>query len=211
MTPVAVLGDRALRLGFEAAARPADAIAACCAACARLPGVEDWIPSRTTLTVAYDPRLIDLDALVAALAAAESESVAERRDPRRHVIPVAYGGADGPDLAFVARHAGLTEAQVIERHSAPVYTVAMIGFTPGFPYLDGLDPWLATPRLATPRLAVPAGSVGIGGDQTGIYPSSTPGGWRLIGRTAMTLFDPDSENLSVLQAGDQVRFVPVPS
>src|SRR5690606_16896708 len=108
---------------------------------------------------------------------------------RRIEVPVCSGGEYGPDLAGVAAHAGLSESAAIARHSAPDYVVAMIGFLPGFPYLLGLDPALSIPRLATPRPEVPAGAVGIGGAQTGIYPQPSPGGWRLVGRTPLALFD----------------------
>ena len=124
-------------------------------------------------------------------------------------IPVRYGGADGPDLEAVARHAGLAAADVVARHAAGEYTVAMLGFAPGFPYLLGLDPALATPRLATPRTRVPAGSVAIGGAQTGLYPKESPGGWNLIGRTTLVLFDALRDPPSLLAPGDRVRFVPV--
>jgi KipI family sensor histidine kinase inhibitor len=122
-------------------------------------------------------------------------------------IPVRYGGADGPDLAALAQHAGLTIAQTVARHCAIEYTVAMLGFAPGFPYLLGLDPALRMPRLATPRTRVPAGSVAIGGAQTGIYPREGPGGWRIIGHTALPLFDALRDPPSLLMPGDRVRFV----
>ncbi|WP_410499064.1 5-oxoprolinase subunit PxpB [Chitinibacter sp. S2-10] len=123
-------------------------------------------------------------------------------------IPVHYGGESGPDLAQLAELAGLSEAQLIEAHSAPLYDVLCIGFLPGFPYLAGLPDSLHTPRRASPRLRVPAGSVGIGGNQTGIYPCESPGGWQLIGRTRLALFDPRAQTPCLLQAGDKVRFVP---
>ena len=126
-------------------------------------------------------------------------------------IPVHYGGEDGPDLDDVAAACGLATAEVIARHSQPDYRVAMLGFSPGFPYLLGLDPALAVPRLATPRVRIPAGSVGIGGAQTGVYPDAGPGGWRLLGRTALRLFDAHRDPPSLLLPGDRVRFVPVPS
>jgi KipI family sensor histidine kinase inhibitor len=121
-------------------------------------------------------------------------------------IPVYYGGAHGPDLVALAQHAGLSVAQTVERHCAVEYTVAMLGFAPGFPYLLGLDPELQMPRLATPRVKVPAGSVAIGGAQTGIYPRESPGGWRIIGHTVLTLFDAARGSPSLLQPGDRVRF-----
>ena len=124
-------------------------------------------------------------------------------------IPVRYGGEHGPDLADLAAHARLSVEEVIARHTAAAYTVAMLGFAPGFPYLLGLDPALAMPRLPSPRTRVPAGSVGIGGSQTGIYPQAGPGGWRLIGRTPLRLFDARREPPSLLRAGDRVRFVAI--
>jgi KipI family sensor histidine kinase inhibitor len=124
-------------------------------------------------------------------------------------VNVRYGGENGPDLAAVAAHARMPRSEVIERHVAVEYRVAMIGFAPGFPYLLGLDPALAIPRLQTPRTRVAAGSVGIGNDQTGIYPRPGPGGWRIIGCTTQALFDPQRDQPSLLAAGDRVRFVAV--
>ncbi len=125
---------------------------------------------------------------------------------REQEIPVCYGGTHGPDLAEVARHLGLSIDEVIIRHSATDYRVAMIGFAPGFPYLLGLDPTLAMPRRRDPRQRVPTGSVAIGGAQTGIYPVELPGGWQLIGRTPLRLFDVRATPPSLLSAGDRVRF-----
>lgn len=122
-------------------------------------------------------------------------------------IPVRYGGEDGPDLAALATHAGLGEDEVVARHCAVEYRVAMLGFSPGFPYLLGLDPRLEMPRLDTPRTHVPAGSVGIGGAQAGIYPQAGPGGWRIIGRTTLALFDPLRNPPTLIAPGDRVRFV----
>ncbi|MBS7458740.1 5-oxoprolinase subunit PxpB [Coralloluteibacterium stylophorae] len=125
-------------------------------------------------------------------------------------IPVRYGGAGGPDLEPLAGELGMTPADLVARHAAGDYRVGMLGFAPGFPYLLGLDPALAAPRLATPRARVAAGSVGIGGAQSGIYPREGPGGWRIIGRTATVLFDPQRTPATLLRPGDRVRFVPVP-
>ena len=140
-------------------------------------------------------------ALRNALAAGETS----RRRPREQEIPVCYGGAGGPDLAAVAQSLDLSVDAVIARHAAADYRVAMIGFAPGFPYLLGLDPTLAMPRRHDPRQHVAAGSVGIGGAQTGIYPDQLPGGWQLIGRTPLRLFDVRSTPPSLLAAGDRVR------
>jgi len=124
-------------------------------------------------------------------------------------IPVRYGGEAGPDLEDVARRTGLEPRQVIERHAGAVYQVRFLGFTPGFAYLGPLDPSLVCPRLESPRRSVPAGSVAIAADQTAVYPASTPGGWRLIGRTGAVLFDPARDPMSLLAIGDRVRFEPL--
>jgi KipI family sensor histidine kinase inhibitor len=137
-----------------------------------------------------------------------ASAVATDLEQRVVEIPVHYGDDDGPDLLSTAGELGITPEQLIARHAAPLYRVAMLGFAPGFPYLLGLDPALNAPRLATPRTSVPAGSVGIGGSQTGIYPCVSPGGWRLIGKTSLSLFDATRETPSLLMAGDRVRFVP---
>ncbi|WP_229238160.1 5-oxoprolinase subunit PxpB [Dyella amyloliquefaciens] len=135
------------------------------------------------------------------------DDTSESNDIGREVIvPVLYGGEFGPDLADVARHAGMSEHEAIARHGAGTYRVAMLGFAPGFPYLLGLDPMLAMPRRADPRLSVAAGSVAIGGLQTGIYPQTLPGGWQLIGRTPLSLFALRDASPSLLQPGDRVRF-----
>lgn len=128
--------------------------------------------------------------------------------PRQTItIPVTYGGEAGPDLQTVSAHTGLSAEAIIERHSAGLYRVFCLGFLPGFAYLGGLDPALAIPRRATPRLSIPAGSVAIGGCQTAVYPCATPGGWHIIGRTDMTLFDPARQRPVLLLPGDTVRLV----
>ncbi|MCX6084859.1 MAG: 5-oxoprolinase subunit PxpB [Caldiserica bacterium] len=131
--------------------------------------------------------------------------------PGTVTIPVCYGGAYGPDMEMVCRHSGLSEREVVRRHATTGYRCSMLGFLPGFPYLMGLDPLLATPRLETPRTAVAAGSVGIAGAQTGIYPVSSPGGWNIIGRTPLALFDPLREQPSLVQAGDTICFSSISS
>ncbi|KAA8999915.1 5-oxoprolinase subunit PxpB [Affinibrenneria salicis] len=123
-------------------------------------------------------------------------------------IPVVYGGDQGPDLAWVAQHHDMSEHQLVECHSAAQYVVYFLGFQPGFAYLGGLPENLHTPRRAEPRIQVPAGSVGIGGGVTGIYPLATPGGWQLIGRTSLALFTPDTMPPTLLRPGDNIRFVP---
>lgn len=124
-------------------------------------------------------------------------------------IPVLYGDEWGPDLSDVAQHNGLSSEEVIQLHSSQEYLVYMIGFAPGFPFLGGMDQQIATPRRETPRLAIPAGSVGIAGEQTGVYPLETPGGWQIIGRTPRDLFLPEHSPPTLLQSGDKVRFVPI--
>jgi KipI family sensor histidine kinase inhibitor len=206
------LGDQALLLRWGDTAdaevnRRVHAVAATLRA-AKVAGLVDCVPAYASLAVFFD----GVDAAVVRerlLALATSDPTAGDSNSRLVEIPVAYGGEHGPDLDDVAAAAGLTSAQVIERHAHVDYLVAMLGFSPGFPYLLGLDPQLAVPRLATPRTRVPAGSVGIGGAQTGIYPNEGPGGWRLIGRTASVLFDATRDPPSWLLPGDRVRFVPV--
>jgi inhibitor of KinA len=171
-------------------------------------GVADVVPAFTTVAVHYDPVRMRYDAL-AALVAARLERLEDEPlpEPRVLTIPVCYGGGNGPDLEFVAEYAGLTPGEVVRLHAAGDYLVHMIGFAPGFPYLGGLDPRLACPRRDTPRTRVPAGTVGIGGSQTGIYPFESPGGWQLIGRTDVVLFDPARAPPALLAPGDRVRFV----
>jgi inhibitor of KinA len=130
-------------------------------------------------------------------------------EPRLREIPVCYGGGHGPDLAEVASLHNLSAEEVIRLHSSANYTAYFLGFVPGFAYLGGLPEQLATPRLQSPRKQVPAGSVAIGGNQTGVYPTTTPGGWRLIGKTPLKLFDPASAQSSFFEIGDQGRFVPI--
>ena len=131
-------------------------------------------------------------------------------EPRQVEIPVCYGGEFGPDIEDIAAQHGVSLERVIELHSSATYLVYFLGFVPGFAYLGELPKELITPRLATPRKKVPAGSVGIAGNQTGVYPFETPGGWRLLGRTPLAMFRTDRDGLSLLAIGDRVRFVPVP-
>lgn len=176
--------------------------------------LRDLVPAYASLAVFFDSRAIDADAVRDWLQArcAQTPEVVDplaSLEARTVEIPVAYGGEFGPDLASGAAELGLSPASLIQRHSDAVYTVAMIGFAPGFPYLSGLDPELALPRLATPRTQVAAGSVAIGGAQTGIYPRPGPGGWRLLGRTPLTLFDPSRAQPSLLLPGDRVRLLAI--
>lgn len=176
-------------------------------AAAPIPGVRETVPTYRSLLVVYDPHITAPAVIRSALAEAAAQLASRPLPEGRLVeIPVRYGGDAGPDLEAVARHHGITPAEVIALHTAPTYRVALLGFAPGFAYLLGLDSRLATPRLATPRTRVPPGSVGIAGDQTGIYALSTPGGWRIIGRTEISLFDPFRPEPFYLQAGDRVQF-----
>jgi KipI family sensor histidine kinase inhibitor len=214
------LGDAALLLELDAGiddAATARVHALARAIAAQRPAwARDVVPAYSSLAV-----FVDVDALPESndpLAEAERQlrtllqhagADAIPADARCIDIPVRYGGEHGPDLQRVADHAGLSTTDVIARHAVAEYTVAMLGFAPGFPYLLGLDAALATPRLATPRTRVPAGSVAIGGAQTGLYPQPSPGGWNLIGRTDRVLFDPRRDPPALLAPGDRVRFVPV--
>ncbi|EDT5945748.1 5-oxoprolinase subunit PxpB [Salmonella enterica subsp. enterica serovar Anatum] len=173
-----------------------------------MPNVVEAIPGMNNITVILrEPQTLALDA-IERLQRWWEESEALEPDSRSVEIPVIYGGAGGPVLAAVARHSGLSEKQVVELHASVEYVVWFLGFQPGFPYLGNLPESLHMPRRAEPRLQVPAGSVGIGGAQTGIYPLSTPGGWQLIGLTPLKLFDPMREPPVLLRPGDSVRFVP---
>lgn len=181
-----------------------------------LPGVSEVVPAYTTVTLFYDPcAVVQAGAPVAEIAEWLGVQVRARlknppktakSKPRTIEVPVCYGGEHGPDLNRVATQARLAPEEVVRRHAKAEYRVHLIGFAPGFPYLGGLPKELVTPRHAKPRMTVPAGSVGIGGEQTGIYPQSTPGGWNLIGRTPLRLFRPEDDPPVLLQAGDIVKF-----
>ena len=170
-------------------------------------GVREVLPGMNNLSLLFDPELIDGVELEMQVLSAWPQLAAASIEGRRIEIPVAYGGEHGPDLAEVAAHTGLAPEEVVRRHSAGDYVVYLLGFLPGFAFMGGLAPELATPRRASPRVAVPAGTVGIGGEQTGIYPLPSPGGWQLIGRTSLRLFDPDAAEPTLLRPGDRVRFV----
>ncbi|MBV9851954.1 MAG: 5-oxoprolinase subunit PxpB [Armatimonadetes bacterium] len=207
------LGDQGvlIRFGDGISLETHQAIHGFCAALARdpVPGVVEWVPAYATVAVYYRPQEIGYDDLVRGLGQRLAASDDQPPPARVVEIPTVYGGEHGPDLEEVAVLHGLTAAEVVARHSRPEYLVHILGFAPGFPYLGGLPEYLATPRLAMPRVRVPAGSVAIGGAQTGIYPLEMPGGWRLIGRTPLRLFAPDREPPTLLQPGDRVRFVPI--
>jgi inhibitor of KinA len=183
---------------------------------ARVAGIIELASAYTTVAVFYDPAAIDVmdgsadqifEKLASDIRAALAGRISTQRvKPRRVEIAVCYGEDFGPDLPEVARHAGLEVEAVTKLHCGASYRVSCIGFTPGFPYLSGLPPKIATPRRAVPRKEVPQGSVAIGGSQTGIYPMKSPGGWHIIGRTPLRLFEPNQNPPSLLCSGDQVRF-----
>jgi KipI family sensor histidine kinase inhibitor len=205
------LGDSALQIVFGEQLDPAmnRRALALSTALAGLPGLTDRVPAYASLSLHYDPLIWSLAALTEAikpfLAAVESREAASRL----LTVPVCYGGGYGPDLDALAQHSGLSVDEVIARHGSGDYRVCFLGFAPGFPYLDGLDPSLAMPRQATPRASVPTGAVGIAGRQTGIYPLPSPGGWQIIGRTPLRLFDPRREPPCLLAPGDRLRFTPI--
>ena len=180
------------------------------------PGFEECVASYTGLTVYYNPWHVfrenpDRRPSETVKKILENYILSARTEkpkpPRKVEIPVCYGGEFGPDLAHVADCHHMTEEEVVKIHTMPEYLVYMIGFCPGFPYMGGMDPRIATPRRSSPRLSIPAGSIGIAGQQTGGYPIPTPGGWQLIGRTPVDMFRPyDEEEPTLLRAGDHVRF-----
>lgn len=179
---------------------------------ADIPGVRELVPTYTSVCIHYDPLMLSYEALQQTLNQLEIVFSEDNRDASGRVveIPVCYGGEYGPDLAFVAEHNGLTSEEVIKRHSEGLYLVYMLGFLPGFAYMGGMDETIACPRLESPRTKIPAGSVGIAGAQTGIYPLASPGGWQLIGRTPLKMFSIEGEQTRfALSAGDRVRFVPI--
>ncbi len=208
------LGDMALTVEFGDAIAPdindrvltfAEALGD-----ARLPGIEEVVPTYRSATVYFDSLLMDMQTLTAhvrdilALSAPHA-----RRTGTTHTIPVLYGGTAGPDLEDVANRAGLTPDDIVTLHTSVVYRVYMLGFSPGFPYLGSVPDRLVMPRLATPRKLVAAGSVGLVGAQTGIYPQDSPGGWRIIGRTPARIFSLSGAKPFLLAPGDQVRFVSI--
>jgi len=175
-----------------------------------LPGLGEAVPTYRSLLIHYDPLCLSCEEVKAFVSnVLQKCKEVLLPEPRVVEVPVVYGREFGPDIEFVAEHNGLSLEEVIRLHSGVTYTVYMLGFTPGFTYLGGLPEALATPRLPTPRKLVPAGAVGIAGAQTGIYPIATPGGWRLIGRTPLRLFDPTREPPVLLRPGDKLRFVPI--
>jgi len=178
---------------------------------AKLWGVGECVPTYRSLLITYDPIKISYENLVSAINNLEKslDRYISKSARRKAVIPVVYGGEFGPDLPFVSQYHSLEENDVVRIHSEHEYMVYMIGFIAGFPYLGELPDEIATPRLESPRIRVPEGSVGIAEKQTGIYPREAPGGWRIIGRTPIRLFDPSWQQPALLQPSDLVKFKPV--
>ena len=173
-----------------------------------LAGIIETVPAYATLLVHYDPLILSYaqvkNYLRARIAQVEES---DSRKPRQVEVPVRYGGEYGPDLEFVASHCDLQIDDVIRLHTERIYTIFMMGFTPGFPYMGKLDDAIITPRLQTPRTRVPAGTVAIAGSQTGIYSIDSPGGWQLIGWTPLKLFAPETDSPFLFSPGDEVKFI----
>lgn len=176
----------------------------------KIRGIAELVPTYRSLTVYYDPLVITFNELCGIISDAEKNlSTLVLPSPQVVEIPTIYGGDFGPDLEFVAQHNKLSVDEVIRIHTSTDYLIYMLGFTPGFTYLGGMSEKISTPRLKTPRTKIPKGSVGIAGNQTGMYPIDSPGGWQLIGRTPLPLYDPSQEIPVMLRAGDYVRFIPI--
>ncbi len=206
------LGDSAILVQLGDAIHPAlnARVHALDALLQTIPAIVETVPSYSAVLVHYDPLATSYTQIKNSIE--EKISLlndSTHRPSRRLEIPVFYGGASGPDLEPAAATLGLSPSELIRLHSERQYTVYMMGFTPGFPYMGILDEKLILPRLSSPRPRVPAGSVAIAGSQTGIYPIDSPGGWHILGRTPLTLFDPTSENPFLFAPGDVVKFVPM--
>ena len=173
-------------------------------------GVEEMIPTFRSLLILFDPKRTSMRALREGIEKLDLTSSAEEKKKKRILrIPCCYGGKYGEDLIDMEKVTGLSREEIVKIHSGTDYRVYMLGFLPGFAYLGGLDERIAAPRLKTPRLSIPAGSVAIGGNQTGVYPIASPGGWRIIGSTPIEFYNPNREEPILCRAGDYIRFVPI--
>ena len=176
----------------------------------KIKGIIETVPTYRSIMVHYDPGVIPYRTLIGRLKALTGKMDKVEIPPSDVLeIPVLYGGEMGPDLDFVAEHAGISKEEVIKIHTSVPYLIYMLGFTPGFTYLGGMSDKIETPRLKQPRVKIPAGSVGIAGKQTGVYPIDSPGGWQLIGRTPVRMYDPDRETPILPQAGQYIQFVSI--
>ncbi len=173
----------------------------------RVKGIEEFVPSFRSVLIHYNPAVLSYDKMSGIVKKAAEAPVSEETHKKCIVtVPVCYDQRYGPDIEDVAKHAGLSVEEVISIHTAKPYLVYMLGFQPGFPYLGGLDKRICCPRLETPRVRLEAGSVGIGGEQTGLYPMESPGGWRIIGVTPVRCYNPEKEKPIPYMAGDHIRF-----
>lgn len=206
-------GDTAILAQFDSVISPENnsLVRALAAAISRasIPGVVGTIPTYASLLVNYDPTVVRFAELCSIIASLDYSTGKSTAPSFCYTIPVCYGGEYGEDLGDVASYAGLSVEETIERHSAVCYRIYMLGFLPGFAYLGGLDEAIACPRLPSPRKVISPGSVGIGGNQTGVYPVASPGGWRLIGKTPLRLYDPKRSEPILYRAGDYIRFEPI--
>lgn len=177
---------------------------------ARIKGVEEFVPSFRAVLIHYNPSILSYAQMVKHVESALAKPFQiESRKKRIVQIPVCYDSEYGPDINFVAEHAGISVEEVIRIHSSKPYLIYMLGFQPGFPYLGGLDEKIHTPRLENPRLKLEAGSVGIGGKQTGLYPMESPGGWQIIGLTPVRCYNPEKADPIPYRAGDYIQFIPI--
>ncbi|RLL42826.1 5-oxoprolinase subunit PxpB [Oceanobacillus piezotolerans] len=214
MFEIQVYGDRGLRitLGDSISKETNDRIRSFSSLLEdeNIKGVIEWIPTYTSISIFYDPALISYDSLRERMNSLyENISLIDVPPADVITIPVCYSKEYGPDLTNVSKHNQLTEEEVIKIHTEPDYLIYMMGFSPGFPYLGGMSEKIATPRLSSPRAKIEAGSVGIAGSQTGIYPLESPGGWQIIGRTPLKLYNPKSDHPILLRSGNYIRFTPV--